>query len=93
MEESKLIDTLETYQWAQRSRGAVAFVDPALLAFILLFYLVFSFGRACAVSPSVDRNVVSGGCYINIAGRKPISRKRWGTYQSGALLNQDACRV
>ena len=62
-------------RWAQRSRCAVAFVDPALLAFLLLFSLVISFGRACAVCPSVVRIVVSGGCYTNIAGRKPISVK------------------
>ena len=60
-------------RWVQRSRCAVAFVHPALLAFLLLFSLVISFGRACAVCPSVARIVVSGGCYINIAGRKPIS--------------------
>ena len=60
-------------RWAQRSQSAIAFVNPALLAFLLLFSLVFLFGRACAVSLSVDRNVLSGGCYIYITGRKPIS--------------------
>lgn len=42
--------------------------------FFSCFSLVFSFGRDCAVCPSDELHVVSGGCYINIAGRKPVSR-------------------
>ena len=38
------------------------------------FSLVFS-GHDCAVCPSDDLLAVLGGCYINIAGRKPISVK------------------
>jgi hypothetical protein len=32
-----------------------------------------SFGLCCAVCPSGGINLVSVRCYINIAGRKPVS--------------------
>jgi hypothetical protein len=38
------------------------------------FLLLFSFGLGCAAAPA--KLVVSCGCYINIAGRKPVSRER-----------------
>jgi hypothetical protein len=37
------------------------------------FLLLFSFGLGCAAAPA--KLVVSCGCYINIAGRKPVSRE------------------
>ena len=52
-----------------------AFVDPALSAFFLFLFSYFSLGLGCAVCPSGDLTVVLCGCYINIAGRKPVSRR------------------
>jgi hypothetical protein len=61
---------------AQRLRGISVFVNPTFfgISFSCLSF-VFSFGRACAVCPSHGSYAVSVLCYINIAGRKPISRR------------------
>ena len=42
--------------------------------FSSLFFFV-SCWAFCVVCPSCDFVVVSVGCYINIAGRKPVSRE------------------
>ena len=47
----------------------VGFVFFSLPLFFLLLGLVL-----CCFSPSGGSKVVSCGCYINIAGRKPVSR-------------------
>jgi hypothetical protein len=49
--------------------GCLCFVDLSALAFFFFF-----FGLGCAAAPA--KLVVSCGCYINIAGRKPVSRKK-----------------
>jgi hypothetical protein len=60
---------------AQRLRGISVFVDPSFSALVSLFFLLcFLLGLLCAVCPSNGSYVVSMVCYINIAGRKPISR-------------------
>jgi hypothetical protein len=60
---------------AQRLQVIVAFVDPALSALVSFFFLLF-FSWACLCClPQRNLTVVPGGCYINIAGRKPISKK------------------
>ena len=46
---------------------------------------MFLFGRACAVCPSSGLEVVSVGCYIYIAGRKPVSCKGNKYRKSGIL--------
>ena len=52
-------------------------VDLPLSALFFFFLsLIFSLGLDCAVAPAVV-SVVSVGCYINIAGRKPISRTKF----------------
>jgi hypothetical protein len=50
--------------------GSSLFVDLPVSAFISYF---FSFGLGCAAAPV--NLVVSCGCYINIAGRKPVLRE------------------
>ena len=44
-------------------------------AFSSLFFLV-PFELDCVVCPSSGLAVVSVGCYINIARRKPVSKKK-----------------
>ena len=41
--------------------------------FFLLLFSCLSFELDCVVCPSIELLAVSGGCYINIAGRKPFS--------------------
>jgi hypothetical protein len=50
--------------------GYLSLVKLPLLTLFSLFSLFFSFGLACPEAPKV----VSVGCYIKIAGRKPILR-------------------
>jgi hypothetical protein len=57
--------------------GYLYLVDPPLFP----FYFFFSFfGRVFAAAPALcfvpKLAVVSGGCYINIARRNPVSRRR-----------------
>jgi hypothetical protein len=57
--------------------GSSAFSLIRLCQHCFLFSSSFvSFGLWCAVCPSGDLHLVSVGCYINIAGRKPISRRK-----------------
>ena len=68
---------MEVFRWAQRSWSLFIFDDPPSLAFVL-FMFSFSFrldGFVLLPSQHLS-SVVSGVCYINIAGRKPISRER-----------------
>jgi hypothetical protein len=64
---------------AQRLRIIIVFVDPTLLTLLIsfLFYFCFSFlsfffWARLYCGPS--KLTVSCGCYINIAGREPVSR-------------------
>ena len=58
----------------QRLRVSCVFVDPPMSAlFSFLFSLPFLLGVPVLCLPNSGINLVSGGCYINIAGRKPIS--------------------
>ena len=66
---------MEILRRAQRLRVTIVFVDPTLLSLVSFSFSVISFGLACAVCPSIGLSVVSCGCYIYIAGRKPISRE------------------
>jgi hypothetical protein len=59
---------------AQRLRGISVFVDPTFSALLsLVFLLCFLLGVLVLFAPAMDP-VVLVMCYINIAGRKPISR-------------------
>ena len=67
-----MVEFLRRTQWL---RVISVFVEPPFSAlFSLLCSFLFLFGRNCAVCPSIASTVVSVGCYINIAGRKPVSR-------------------
>jgi hypothetical protein len=59
-------------RWTQRLRVIFVFVDPPVSAlFSFLFFSLFLLGLI-VLRP--QQFVVSCGCYINIAGRKPVSR-------------------
>ena len=57
----------------ERKRSWKHKVKPCDEHYFLSSFSFVSFGHACAVCPSIGLFVVSGGCYINIAGRKPFS--------------------
>jgi hypothetical protein len=65
------------FRRAQQLRIIIVFVDPTLwilLSFSFFFSISFTFffwARLCCGPSCLD---VSCGCYINIAGRKPVSR-------------------
>jgi hypothetical protein len=69
------------FQRAQRLRVIIAFVDLALSTLVSLSFPCFSLGLDYVVCPSNGLRVVSCGCYINIAGRKPVSRMNIGHYE------------
>ena len=58
-------------------------VDVGFVLSSLFFFV--SFGHDCAVCPSSGLTVVLVGCYIYIAGRKPVSRGG-GRRQAGGSL-------
>jgi hypothetical protein len=61
------------FREAQRWRVVLVLVDlPVLAFFFFFFFSVGSFGLGCAAAPAC---LLYRGCYINIAGRKPISRR------------------
>jgi hypothetical protein len=60
----------------QRLRVVIVFVDLPVSALVFLSFLCLSFGLGCAAAPACSLYRVV--CYINIAGRKPISGRRSG---------------
>jgi hypothetical protein len=61
------------FREAQRWRVVLVLVDlPVLAFFFFFFFSVGSFGFGCAAPLAC---LLYRGCYIDIAGRKPISRK------------------
>jgi hypothetical protein len=73
-----VLETWYEFSGWRSGGGSPLFVDLPVSAFV---YFFFSFGLGCAAAPA--NLVVSCGCYINIAGRKPVSRERVGCHKRG----------